>query len=116
MGWRDLFIQRKSESSENNYKLDLFNAVSNSTEIANMSTIKRYFNSLYDVNDSFAAFSVGESLEDAYVAESTNKIARLQDYRNMAKFQEVRTVYRHNVLLCEHPRRERQAYHNQDRQ
>jgi len=92
MGWRDLFIQRKSRGTENNYKLDLFNVVSQSEEIANMSTIKRYFNSLYDTNDSFAAFSVGQSLDDAYVAESTNKIARLQEYRNMAKFQEVRTV------------------------
>lgn len=92
MGWRDLFIQKKSRGTENNYKLDLFNVVSQSEEIANMSTIKRYFNSLYDTNDSFAAFSVGQSLDDAYVAESTNKIARLQEYRNMAKFQEVRTV------------------------
>ena len=92
MGWRDLFIQKKSRGTENNYKLDLFNVVSQSEEIVNMSTIKRYFNSLYDTNDSFAAFSVGQSLDDAYVAESTNKIARLQEYRNMAKFQEVRTV------------------------
>jgi hypothetical protein len=100
MGWRDLFIQKKSKGVENNYKLDLFNVVSQSEEIANMSTIKKYFNSLYDTNDSFAAFSVGQSLDDAYVAESTNKIARLQEYRNMAKFQEVRTVCRHDVLLC----------------
>lgn len=110
MGWRDLFIQRKSQGIENNYKLDLFNIVSQSEEIANMSTIKRYFNSLYDNGDSFAAFSVGQSLNDAYVAESTNKVARLQEYRNMAKFQEVRAVHRHDVLLREHPGREQQAH------
>jgi hypothetical protein len=99
MSWRDLFIQTKESGKENNYKLDIFNAVSNSNEIANMSTIKRYFNNLYNVNDSFAAFSVGQSLEDAYVAESTNKIGRLTEYRGMAKFQEVRTVARHDVLF-----------------
>lgn len=54
-----------------------------------MSTIKRYFNSLYDASDSFSTFTVGQSLDDVYVAEATNKIARLQDYRNMCKFQEI---------------------------
>lgn len=54
-----------------------------------MSTIKRYFNSLYGGDDGFSSFSVGQSLDDVYVAESTNKIARLNDYRNMTRFQEV---------------------------
>ena len=102
MSWRDLFIQSKSEGLENNYKLDLFNKVSNSNEIANMSTIKKYFNNLYSANDSFSAFSVGQSLDEAYVAEATNKIGRLTEYRGMAKFQEVRPVDRHNVLFGQH--------------
>ena len=89
MSWRDLFIQKKAQGAVNNYKLDLFNTISNSNEIADMSTIKRYFNSLYDTNDSFSAFSVGQSLDDLYVAEASNKIARLQDYRNMSKYQEI---------------------------
>lgn len=89
MGWTDYFIQKKSQGLANNYKLDLFNSISNSNEIANMSSIKRYFNSLYDAGDTFSTFSVGQTLDDVYVAESTNKIARLQDYRNMTKFQEI---------------------------
>ena len=89
MSWHDLFVQKKAQSAENNYKIELFNKISSSNEIANMSTIKKYFNSLYDTNDTFSAFSVGQSLDDAYVAESTNKIARLNDYRNMTKFQEI---------------------------
>lgn len=83
MSWRDLFAIKKEDARNNNYKLALFNQVSNSSEIASMSTIKKYFNSLYDTNDTFSTFSVGQSLDDLYVSEEHNKIARLQDYRNM---------------------------------
>jgi len=47
MGWRDIFALNKEQAVENNYKLDLFNTVSQSNEIVNMSVINRYFNQLY---------------------------------------------------------------------
>ena len=42
--WRDFFVIKKDNAENNNYKLDLFNTVSQTNEIANMSVIKRYFN------------------------------------------------------------------------
>lgn len=47
MGWRDFFVQNKEDANSNNYKLELFNTVSKSDEIINMSVINRYFNNLY---------------------------------------------------------------------
>lgn len=86
----DFFQIKKSDAAENNYKLDLFNQVSNNAEVASMSSIKKYFNSLYDLDGSgFTAFSVGESIADSYVSENTNKIERLLGYRSMAMFHEI---------------------------
>ncbi len=89
MGWRDFFIINKDKANENNYKLDLFNTISNGTEIANMSTINRYFNSLYETGTNINSFIVNQSVDNIYVAETTNKIAHLQDYRNMSQFGEI---------------------------
>ena len=50
MSWLDYFQVKKEDASENNYKLDLFNRMSNSVDVASMSSIKKYFNSLYDMN------------------------------------------------------------------
>lgn len=86
MPWRDFFTIKKSDAATNNYKLALFNQVSNSTEVMNMSAIKRYFNSLYgdNMSNGFSAFSVGSSIKDTYVSEDHNKAGRLLDYRGMA--------------------------------
>ena len=86
--WRDFFVIKKDNAENNNYKLDLFNTVSQTNEIANMSVIKRYFNNLYNNEYSgFSAFNVNQSLdEDVYISESGNKIGRLIEYRNMAQF------------------------------
>ncbi len=85
MSWRDFFQLNKDTANENNYKLQLFNQVSNRTEIANMSVIKRYFNQLYDSGEGISLFSVNQSIGDNfYVSEEQNKIARLQEYRNMS--------------------------------
>ena len=89
--WRDFFVIKKDNAENNNYKLDLFNTVSQTNEIANMSVIKRYFNNLYNNEYSgFSAFNVNQSLdEDVYISESGNKIGRLIEYRNMAQFGEI---------------------------
>lgn len=87
--WRDFFIINKKQAEGNNYKLDLFNTISNGSEIANMSTINKYFNNLYDTGTNINSFIVNQSLENMYVAEATNKIGRLQDYRNMSQFGEI---------------------------
>lgn len=90
MSWLDFFQIKKSDAGENNYKLDLFNQVSNNAEVASMSAIKKYFNNLYDIEGGgFSAFSVGETLADSYVAENTDKITRLTDYRSMSMFHEI---------------------------
>ena len=91
--WRDFFVIKKDKASENNYKLDLFNTISNGAEIANMSTINRYFNNLYDNGSNLNSFVVSQSIEDVYVSEvSTSKLGRLNDYRNMAQFGEIAQV------------------------
>lgn len=87
--WRDFFIIKKDKANENNYKLDLFNTISNGSEIADMSTINRYFNQLYNNGSNLNAFIVSQSLNDVYVSEASNKIGRLNDYRNMAQFGEI---------------------------
>lgn len=91
MAWRDVFVLKKDQAETNNYKLDLFNTVSQTDEIANMSAIKKYFNALYDTDYSgINGFNVSQSIKDSiYVAEASNKIARLIDYRNMAQFGEL---------------------------
>ena len=38
--WRDFFVIKKDNAENNNYKLDLFNTVSQTNEIANMSVLK----------------------------------------------------------------------------
>ena len=91
MSWLDYFQVKKEDASENNYKLDLFNRMSNSVDVASMSSIKKYFNSLYDLNGggSFQAFTINQSLEDTYVSENNNKIQRLNDYRTISYFHEI---------------------------
>ena len=91
MAWRDVFVLKKDQAETNNYKLDLFNTVSQTDEIANMSAIKKYFNTLYDTDFSgIIGFNVSQTIKDSiYVAEASNKIARLIDYRNMAQFGEL---------------------------
>ena len=84
MSWRDIFAINKNDASSNNYKLALFNQVNDSSEIASMSTIKQYFNNLYNINNVFSSFSVGQTLHNAYISEDHDKITRLQQYRNIA--------------------------------
>ena len=84
MAWTDFFVIKKDQAENNNYKLDLFNTVSQTDEIANMSAIKKYFNTLYDTDFSgINGFNVSQTIKDSiYIAEASNKIARLIDYRN----------------------------------
>jgi hypothetical protein len=91
MAWTDFFVIKKDQAENNNYKLDLFNTVSQTDEIANMSAIKKYFNTLYDTDFSgINGFNVSQTIKDSiYIAEASNKIARLIDYRNMAQFGEL---------------------------
>jgi len=37
----------KSAAQQNNYKLDIFNSISNDAEVADFSIIKKYFNRIY---------------------------------------------------------------------
>lgn len=85
----DAFLIHKNDAKSNNYKLDLFETVAQNTEVADMSTIKRYFNKIYDNGSDWNAFGVDQRLDDFYAAEITNKIKRLQDYRSMAMFPEI---------------------------
>lgn len=91
MAWTDFFVIKKDQAENNNYKLDLFNTVSQTDEIANMSAIKKYFNTLYDTDFSgINGFNVSQTIKDSiYIAEASNKIARLIDYRNMSQFGEL---------------------------
>lgn len=90
MGAFDIFVSKKTHAQENNYKFDLFQTVSNSTEIADMSAIKRYFNTLYDNNGSqFSSFNVKQGAQCLYVSQPSNKNRRLADYRSMAIFPEI---------------------------
>lgn len=90
MGAFDLLISRKAKAKQNNYKLDLFQTVSNSTQIADMSAIKRYFSKAYEnyTND-FTAFKTQEQADCLYISEPTNKLRRLTDYRVMAVYPEI---------------------------
>ena len=90
MGSWNIFASKKSTAKQNNYKLDLFETVAKNTDLADMSAIKRYFNSIYDAAGSnFNSFSVSQNFEGIYSAEPTNKIKRLQDYRSMSTFPEI---------------------------
>lgn len=91
MAFRDLFVIKKDNAVDNNYKMELFSTVSQTNEIVNMSAIKKYFNSLYhDEYSGISSFNVNQSLDDnVYIAESANKIGRLIEYRNMAQFGEI---------------------------
>lgn len=90
MGWRDVHLLQKNNAQENNYKIDYFNEISSNAEIASMSAIKKYFNTLYEIDGmQSTSFTVGQSMDDVYVSEEHNKINRLCDYRNMSLFHEV---------------------------
>ena len=88
MGSFNLFTTRKDTAKETNYKLDLFETVSQNTDVINMSAIKRYFNRIYD-DSNINTFSVDQSFEGIFAAEPTNKMRRLQDYRSMYTFPEI---------------------------
>lgn len=91
MGVFNLLISRKPKAKQNNYKLDLFQTVSNSNQIADMSAIKRYFNKAYDnyYNNGFQSFKSQEQADCLYISQPTNKLRRLTDYRVMAIYPEI---------------------------
>lgn len=90
MGSWNIFASKKDTAKQNNYKLDLFETVAKNTDLADMSAIKKYFNKIYDANESsYGSFSVRQGFEGIYAAEPTNKIKRLQDYRAMSTFPEI---------------------------
>lgn len=94
MAFWDTWFVTKDIAQKNNYKLDLFEAVSQSTQIADMSAIKKYFNKLYDSGGSndFNTFGVVQQLDGLYVSQKSNKVARLTDYRSMALFPQIATA------------------------
>lgn len=71
MGFWDFWSTKKNKARENNYKLDLFETVSQSTDIADMSAIKRYFNKIYDAAESnFNTFTLNQSIERTLCSRS----------------------------------------------
>lgn len=63
MGSFNIYASQKAAAKENNYKLDLFETVSSSDK-ADMSVIKRYFNNLYDGTQSnLNTFSVNQNFQ-----------------------------------------------------
>jgi hypothetical protein len=93
MGSFNIFTTNKSSARENNYKLDIFETISRSNDVADMSAIKKYFDRAYEqysgAQSTLGYFSAGQNLEGLYAAEPTNKIRRLQDYRAMSVFPEI---------------------------
>ena len=64
MAFWDFWSTKKDKARENNYKLDLFETVAQSTEVADMSAIKKYFNRIYDAAESnFNTFNVNQNLD-----------------------------------------------------
>ncbi len=85
----NIYASDKNTAKQNNYKLDLFETVCKSTDVINMSAIKKYFNRIYDNGSILETFGVNQNFEGLYAAEPTNKIRRLQDYRSMSTFPEI---------------------------
>lgn len=83
----------KSAAQQNNYKLDIFNSISNDAEVADFSIIKKYFNRIYgyqNVNSTLDSFTTqGPDLQSIYTAQETNKLKRLYDYRQMSVYPEI---------------------------
>ena len=64
MAFWDFWSTKKDKARENNYKLDLFETVAQSTEIADMKKRKKYFNRIYDAAESnFNTFNVNQNLD-----------------------------------------------------
>lgn len=89
MAFWNTFLIRKKDAELNNYKQQLFDTVSQNTDVADMSVIKKYFNKVYDNGSDWNAFGVDTRLDDIYAAEVTNKIRKLQDYRSMSLFPQI---------------------------
>src|SRR5574344_1331389 len=90
MSWYDFKAIKKDQANDNNYKLQLFNLLSQESNTANLSSIKKYFDNLYDsYGDAFSSFSVTQSVDGVYAAEETNKARRLWEYRDMTSTAEV---------------------------
>ena len=87
----DLIAVNKEQADQNNYKKQLFDTVSNSTEVADMSAIKKYFDRVYETGGSqWDSFGVDQTLDkDVYVSQITTKTQKLRDYRQMALFPEI---------------------------
>ena len=70
----------------------MFEEISKSADVSNYSAVKRYFDRLYGFSDpyGFSMFSSAASIrENVYVAETTNKVKRLTDYRMMSLNSEI---------------------------
>ena len=87
----DLIAVNKDQADKNNYKKQLFDTVSNSTEVADMSVIKKYFDRVYQNGGSdWDSFGVDQTLDkEVYVSEVTTKVRKLADYRQMALFPQI---------------------------
>ena len=87
----DLIAVNKEQADQNNYKKQLFDTVSNSTETADMSAIKKYFDRVYqNYGAQFDTFTADQVLDkDVYISQITTKTQKLRDYRQMALFPEI---------------------------
>lgn len=87
----DLIAVNKEQAQQNNYKKQLFDTVSNSTETADMSAIKKFFDRVYQSGGSqWDSFGVDQTLDkDVYVSQVTTKLQKLRDYRQMALFPQI---------------------------
>ena len=87
----NFFAVGEEKASQNNYKKQLFDTVSNSTQIADMSAIKKYFDRVYDNGGAeWDSFGVEQNFDrSVYVSQITNKTRKLADYRQMALFPQI---------------------------
>lgn len=91
MAFWNLIAVNDEAADKNNYKKQLFDTVSNSTEIADMSVIKKYFDRVYEnFGAQWDSFGVDQVLDKGlYVSEITTKTKKLADYRQMALFPQI---------------------------